>query len=487
MDRLSAQDLMMLWPEELGWSQDIGALAILDGSSLLDADGRFLIETAREAIRRRLHLVPRFRQLLYQPRFGLGWPLWTDAPAVDIAEHVRVYPLDAPADESRLLLACEQLRHRRLDRSRPLWEMWFLPGLAHGRVGLFIKVHHAIADGVAGIATLGAFVDLVPDLPTTSEPPWTPAPRPSARALFGDNLRRHGRALGRTVTRLAHPAETASQARRGWPAVHEAFIEARAPRTSLNQRIGSHRRFTLIRSNLDLVKQIAHAHGAKVNDVLMALLASGLRELLLGRGERVDGMVLRAFVPVSLHTERPGTARGNLDGGMLVPLPIGEPDEVRRLRLVAAETAERKRKPRPPGGTLFRNKVIQRAALRAAPHQRVMNTYAANVPGPPVPLYLAGAPVLELFPMVPLMANVSIGIGALSYAGQFNLTAVADRDLCPDLEVFAEGAYRSLDALAASVGVHADARVRREAAGLIAHTSYGRSRPGADGSLHARW
>jgi diacylglycerol O-acyltransferase / wax synthase len=165
MDRLSAQDLMMLWPEELGWSQDIGGLAILDGGSLLDADGRFLIETAREAIRRRLHLVPRFRQLLYQPGFGLGWPLWTDAPAVDIAEHVRVFPLDAPADESRLLLACEQLRHRRLDRSRPLWEMWFLPGLAHGRVGLFIKVHHAIADGVAGIAMLGAFVDLVPDPP----------------------------------------------------------------------------------------------------------------------------------------------------------------------------------------------------------------------------------------------------------------------------------------------------------------------------------
>jgi diacylglycerol O-acyltransferase / wax synthase len=471
LDRLSAQDLMMLWPEELGWSQDIGALAILDGTTLLDADGRFMIEAAREAIRRRLHLVPRFRQLLYQPGFGLGWPLWTDAPAVDIAEHVRVFPLGAPADESRLLLACEELRHRRLDRSRPLWEMWFLTGLEDGRVGLFIKVHHAIADGVAGIAALGAFVDPVADPPTTSEPPLTPAPRPSTRALFADNLRQRGRALGRTVIKLAHPTETARQARRGWPAVHEAFIEARAPRTSLNQRIGSHRRFTLIRSNLDLVKQIAHAHGAKVNDVLMALLASGLRELLLGRGERVDGMVLRAFVPVSLHTERPGTARGNLDGGMLVPLPIGEPDEVRRLRLVAAETAERKRKPRPPGGTLFRNKVIQRAALRAAPHQRVMNTYAANVPGPPVPLYLAGAPVLELFPMVPLMANVSIGIGALSYAGQFNLTAVADRDLCPDLEVFAEGAYRSLDALAASVGVHADARVRREAAGFIAHTS----------------
>jgi diacylglycerol O-acyltransferase / wax synthase len=452
MDRLSAQDLMMLWPEDLGWSQDIGALVILDGRRLLDADGRFLIEHAREAIRVRLHLVPRFRQLLYRPSFGLGWPLWVDAPSVDLAKHVRVFPLDAAADESRLLLACEELRHRPLNRSRPLWEMWFLPGLPDRRVGLFMKLHHAIADGMAGIAALGAFVDLDPDPPKTSEPPWTPAPRPSTRAVFEDNLRRRLHELGRPFAKLAHPAETLRQARRGWPAVHEAFAEARAPRTSLNQRIGWHRRFALIRSNLDLVKRIAHAHDATVNDVLMVVLAGGLRDLLLARGERVDGLVLRAFVPVSLHGQRPGQARGNLDGAMVVPLAIGEPDEVRRLQLIATETAKRKRKRRPPGGTLFRNVPIQRAALRLAPYQRVMNTYAANVPGPPVSLYFAGAPVLEVFPVVPLMGNVSVGVGALSYAGQFNITAVADRELCPDLETFADGARRALESLADSVG-----------------------------------
>jgi diacylglycerol O-acyltransferase / wax synthase len=451
MDRLSAQDLMMLWPEELGWSQDIGALAILDGRRLLDADGRFQIETAREEIRRRLHLVPRFRQLLYRPRFGLGWPLWVDAPSIDLVEHVRVFPLAAPADEARLLLACEELRHRRLDPSRPLWELWFLPGLPDRRVGLFMRLHHAIADGMAGIAALGAFVDLGSDPPEIGEPPWTPAATPSARALLADNLRRHLHGLGRTLWKLAHPVETLHQARRGWPAVREAFAEARAPRTSLNRRIGSHRRFALVRSDLDLVKRIGHAHHAKVNDVLMAVLAGGLRELLVGRGERVDGLVLRAFVPVSLHTEQPGQARGNLDGAMMVPLPVGERDDLRRLRLIAAETTERKQRARPQGGTLFRNPLIQRAALRVVHRQHVMNTYAANVPGPPVPLYFAGAPLLEVFPVVPIMANVSVGVGALSYAGQFNITAVADRDLCPDLEVFAGGVRRSLDALAASM------------------------------------
>jgi WS/DGAT/MGAT family acyltransferase len=329
--------------------------------------------------------------------------------------------------------------------------MWFLPGLPDGRVGLFMKLHHSIADGVAGIAALAAFVDAVPDPPAISQAPWTPAAPPSQRELFADNLRRHLRKVGRALSGLAHPVETVRQIRRGWPAAHEAFLEGQAPQTSLNRRIGSHRRYALVRSDLELVRRIAHTHHAKVNDVLMTVLAGGLRELLVGRGEPVDGLVLRAFVPVSLHSEQPGQARGNRDGGMIVPLPIGEPKDVRRLAVIASETRLRKTRRRPQGATLFRNVPIQRAALRLVHRQRVMNTYAANVPGPPIPLYFAGAPLLEVFPVVPIMANVSLGVGALSYAGQFNLTAVADRDLCPDLEVFVHGVRRSLEALAASV------------------------------------
>jgi diacylglycerol O-acyltransferase / wax synthase len=448
MDRLAAQDLMMVWPEEAGWSQDIGALAIIDGTTLMDAAGRFRIETLRDEIGRRLHLVPRFRQLLYRPRFGLGWPLWTDAPSIDVADHVGVLQLDAPADEAELLRACERLRRRRWNWSRPLWEMWFLPGLPHGRVGFFIRVHHAIADGVAGIAVLGAFVDPVPNQPPVSQPQWTPAAKPSAWSLFDDNVRRRANQLRRMMKSLLHPLDTVRRTRSAWPAVREAFVEGRSPRTSLNRRVGWHRRFALIRSDLSQLKRIAHAYDAKVNDVLMAVLAGGLRALLLRRGERVDGMVLRAFVPVSLHEEQPGDARGNLDGAMVVPLPVGEPDDALRLRLIAAETAVRKKKSRPQGGTLFRNIPIQRAWLHFAPHQHMMNTYAANVPGPPVPVYLAGARLLELFPIVPILGNISVGVGALSYAGQFNITVVADRELCPDLDVFVDGMRRSLDALA---------------------------------------
>ncbi|MCK6208979.1 hypothetical protein KZX45_00280 [Georgenia sp. EYE_87] len=133
IERLSAEDQLLLWPDE-AWPQDLGAIALLDGATLVDPDGRFRIETVRAVVESQLHLVPRFRQMLVTPRRGLGPPLWEDATAFDVAEHVRVLPLPAPGDEAQLLAAVERLRRRRLDRTRPLWEMWFLTGLAGNRV-----------------------------------------------------------------------------------------------------------------------------------------------------------------------------------------------------------------------------------------------------------------------------------------------------------------------------------------------------------------
>ena len=453
MERLTAQDLSMVWPDDVGWPQDIGALAILDGTGLFDPQGRFRIEAMRAAIEARLHLVPRFRQLLHLPPRGLGWPLWVDAPSFEVSDHVRAVQLPAPGDEVQLLLTAERLRRRRLDRSRPLWEMWFLTGLPAGRIAFYMKVHHAIADGAAGVATLGTFLDAVPDAPAAPPQLWTPAPVPSTADLLQDNLRRRVHGLGRAVSAMARPLTTARQLRAGWPAVRETLADTRAPRTSFNRPIGPDRRLALVRSSIDVVKQIGHLHDATVNDVLMTVLASGLRDLLLGRGERVDDLVLRAYVPVSLHREQPGRARGNRDGVMAVPLPIGMSDPGRRLRLIAAETAERKKRKRPPAGTLLRNGVAQRAFMRLMARQRWANVYVANVPGPPTPLYLAGSPLHEVFPIVPLTGNVALGAGALSYAGQFNVTVVADGDACPDIEVFAAGVRDALHTLAASAGV----------------------------------
>ena len=247
----------MLWPDDL-WPQEIGALAVLDGRCLLDPGGRFRIEAVRQRIDARLHLVPRFRQLLHVPRRGLGGPLWVDADTFDLRDHVQVLPLPAPGDEAQLLLATEQLRSRRLDRSRPLWEMWFLPGLPDGRVGLFVRMHHAIADGIAGVATLGAFLDAVPDAPAGSGPPWTPAPFPPARDLFADNVRRQVDGLGRALSTVAHPGPTLRQVRTAWPAMRDLLAEEPPPTTSLDHTVGPDRSLAVVRSRLDLVREVAH-------------------------------------------------------------------------------------------------------------------------------------------------------------------------------------------------------------------------------------
>ncbi|HEU4426973.1 MAG TPA: wax ester/triacylglycerol synthase domain-containing protein, partial [Pilimelia sp.] len=233
MERLTAQDLSTLWPDDVGWPQDIGAVAILAAEGPFGADGRLDIEAVREAIRARLHLVPRFRQRLLQPRRGLGWPLWVDAEDFDIADHVDIadnvdgVPVAAPAGEAELLPGVDELRRRPLDRSRPLWRMWFLPWFPDGRAAFYLRVHHAIADGAAGVATLEAFLETVPDPPAVAVPPFAPAPVPSGGALLADNVRRHAGEVSRAASALVRPVRTLRRLRAGWPAVHETLASER--------------------------------------------------------------------------------------------------------------------------------------------------------------------------------------------------------------------------------------------------------------------
>jgi WS/DGAT/MGAT family acyltransferase len=448
MERLTAEDQLMLWPDEI-WPQDIGALAVLDGSGLLDPDGRFRIEAVAAAIAGRLHLVPRFRQLLYVPPRRLGGPLWVDAPAFDLADHVAVFPLPAPGDEAQLLLALEQLRRRRLDRSRPLWEMWFLTGLPERRVGLFVRMHHAMADGMAGVATIATFLDATPNAVPGPPRPWLPAPVPTESELLDDRRRRRLQQLRGVLSMLAHPVTTVRDGLAAWPATRELLAQQPLPATSLDRLVGSDRRLAIIRSSLELVKEVAHAYDATVNDVLLTITAGGVRELLSSRGEPVDGLVLRIYVPVSLHQGLRTQARGNLIGQMVVPLPIGVSDPVPRLRLIAKETAERKARSRPSLGKLPRRGIAGRALKKLVSRQCV-NVTSADIPGPEMTLSFAGARLLEVFPLVPLIGTVSLAVGAMSYAGQFNIMAVADRDAYPDIDIFATGVQDELCALAAA-------------------------------------
>jgi diacylglycerol O-acyltransferase / wax synthase len=452
MERLTAEDQLMLWPDEM-WPQDIGALAVLDGSSLLDPGGRFRIEAVREVIAGRLHLVPPFRQLLYVPPRRLGEPLWVDAPAFNLTDHVAVLPVPAPGEEAQLLLAVERLRRRRLDRSRPLWEMWFLTGLPKGRVGLFVRMHHAIADGIAGVATVGAFLDTTPNPIAGSARPWAPAPMPTDSELLDDKRQRYADELGRMFSTLAHPVTTLRRVRATWPMLRKLVTGKPAPQTSLDRRVGPGRNLALIRSSLEQVKQIAHAHDASVNDVLLAVTAGGLRGLLRSRGEPVADVTLPVYVPITLRHGPRAQARGNLIGQMVVPLPIGVCHPGRRLRQIAVATAQRKAESHPNLGTMLRSRIARWAMLKLLDRQPVSVT-TADIPGPQAPMHLAGARLLEVFPVLPLIGKVSLGVGALSYAGQFNITAVADQDAHTDLDVFAAGIRDELRTLTLSAGSH---------------------------------
>jgi diacylglycerol O-acyltransferase len=220
VERLSAEDQLILWPDQV-WPQDIGALGVLDGGNLLDRDGRFRIETARQAIEGRLHLLPRFRQVLYVPRRGLGGPLWVDAPAFNLSDHVGVDRLQSPADEAELLRTVAQLRKRRLDKSRPLWEIWFLTGLLDERIGMFVRLHHVVADGIAGVAELGMLLD-----PAAAPPePCAPRPWPSGRALLLDNLQGRFEKLKSALGGITRPAASLRRAGAAVPALRELFAE----------------------------------------------------------------------------------------------------------------------------------------------------------------------------------------------------------------------------------------------------------------------
>ena len=448
IDRLSSLDKLMLWASKR-WPQDIGALVYLDGEAMFDPAGRFKIEAVREAIGARLHLAPRFRQVIRVPPKGLGGPVWVDAPSVDLRDHVRVDPLPAGSDEAEVLERVERLRRRRLDPSRPLWEVWFLPGLPAGRVAMYVRLHHSLADGMAAMRTIDRFLDGEPDPTAASAPPWTPAAPPSGRDLRDDHLRRRRRKAIRTVGLFLHPFRTLRRARDAWPAVRELFAEEPADRTSLDRTVGPGRRLAVIRTDLEEVKRVAHAHGGTVNDVLLAATQGGLRELLRSRGEPTEDTTVRVYVPISMRHGGDGPQQGNQIAQMGLPMPLGAADPGERLRRIAIETTARKARTRTSMEKLLRGRLALRLMLIAVMRQRV-NATTASIPGPAEPRYLAGARVLEVVPLVPLVANEPLAVAALSYAGALTFGVVVDRDAFPDLEVFATAMREELEALGIS-------------------------------------
>lgn len=413
VERLSRDDRLILGPDRR-WPQDVGVVALLEGGRLLGPDG-FRLDLARTTVASRLHQLPRFGQVLRVPRWGLGSPVWVDVPQVDLAAHVRVVSVPPPGDEAALLQVVEGLRQHRLDRKRPLWELWFLPGLVDSGVGMFARLHHVVADGLAGIATLRALLDA----PAAADRP--PAPRVQRRADRGSGVLRAVRTLVG-----AEPG----------------------PRTSLEGLVGPRRRLELVRVALGPVQSVAHASGATVNDVLLTVTGGGLRRLLAGRGELSQGLVLPVYVPVALGQGASPERTGNRIGQLVVGVPVAVEDPVARLSLVAARTRRLKAEEHPALGAIFRNRLAALLLLGVVARKRV-NVETADLPGPTETLSFAGDRVREMFPLLNLVGNVTLGVGALSYAGALDVMLVADADVMPDLEEVATGMREDLGALTA--------------------------------------
>ena len=461
--RLSSLDLMFLKVESAAWPCHFGGLAVLDGSALPGAPGPLRLGEIAEDLSRRLGQVPQFRRRVHFPGLLRGRPLWVDDDRFDIHRHVRERAVDPPGGDTELLDAAARICDDLLDRTRPLWELWFLTGLTGGRVGVLLKLHHAVADGMAALMLMASLFETEPGAPEPAVQPWAPQPVPEGSQLLLDNLATKMARARRGARALAHPARLATDLHVQAGVARRALSPARAPRTSLNRRVQAGRRIRFLRLDLAAVKHAAHAHQGKVNDVVLAIWAGGLRHLLVSRAEPVDRLEPVTTVPTSSRSAGDTGTIDNEFGAMAVPLPVWEGDAEHRLDLIAARTREAKAGQHPAAvmGLLARLSATPLGRYFAA-HQHAVNVEVTNVPGPPVPVYLFGAPVLAILPIVGPVGNLGPVLCAFSYAGQLFLVVTADAHGFPDLDVLMAGMRADGRALLGSLassepaGPHAD-------------------------------
>ena len=336
MDRLSAVDVSFLTNESSSSHMHVGAIMIFEGPPPTYDD---LVEH----VRGRLPLVPRFRQKLAYPPAQTGRPFWIDDPTFNLEYHVRHSALPSPGSEEQLRRMAGRVFSQQLDRTKPLWELWLVQGLTRKRFALITKTHHALVDGASGVDIATVLFDLKP-VPEPAEPDddWVPEPGAVVRdpARQGGRGRAQGagrRAPAGSRERSTHPEARGPPGRQALEGVGEigwAFANP-APDVPLNVEIGSHRRFLWVRSDLAHFKTIKDALGGTVNDVVLAVVAARSAAGWVA-GVRIEGLELRAQVPVSIRAQDEHGQLGNRLAVMRAPLPVYIEDPVARLRTVTA-------------------------------------------------------------------------------------------------------------------------------------------------------
>jgi WS/DGAT/MGAT family acyltransferase len=445
-ERLSADDLINLAVEAADTPMHVGAVLVLDGRSLLDADGTPSLADIRSAIDGGLDRVPLLRKVIYHPGLpGLlaGRPIWVDDPAFRVDRHVEHSRLPPPGDEERLLRLTERFMRARLDRAHPLWQVRIVTGLADGRLAVIIKLHHAVADGHTAVRLLTDLLSRPAVEPGSAGSTWAPEPPPRWHDLFLDNVSSHARATRRLLRRLVDRRawqRASRSARAGWRTLTR---NRGAPRTSLNAPIGPYRRIAVIRIDLAEAKATGHRHHATVNDLILTLIAGGLRGLLVSRGEAVDGVELRTTVPVSLRTAADTDSAGNRVGGLVVRLPLAQARPDVRLDLIRAETATAKRDQVATAEPRLVHWLARSGVMRAITrHQHITNLIVSNLPGPAKEIHALGAPVVDLIPIGILAGNLTIAFLAFSYHRSLTVTVWCDAHQYPDLPVLIDAMNR---------------------------------------------
>ena len=405
------------------------------------------LEEVREHLDARIDALPRYRQRLSAERpGGLSWPEWKEDEQFDIAHHVHRAALPHPGGWEELLEWAGDYYARRLDRTRPLWEIVLVEGLGGGHWALATKTHHSIVDGVGSVDVVHLLLDATPDAPE-----WTAAP---PRATNGALAKPH---LPSWIPAhlIAHAAKTtAGAARHPRAALHSVLTAAEliaAPSTSLNGPMGPDRRLRALRLSLDEAKAVKNALGGTVNDVVLAGVTGGLRRLLQHRGEALPEQGLRAMVPMNVRAQdEHGSTLGNRVTSLFVDLPVAERDDLARYAQIAERTAALKHSSAPDGaqsllaGAELAPPLLHTFVARSLFATRLFNLTVTNVPGPQQTLYAFGAPLKTVYPLVPLAAEHAVGVAIASYDGQLCFGINADRDTVPDVDVLAEGIVDAL-------------------------------------------
>ena len=445
LDRLTAVDASFLHQEGPVSHMHIGALVRAGGPAPGYCD--FL-----DSIRTRLHLVPRYRQRLVYPPAGTGRPLWADDTDFSLEYHVRHTALPSPGSDEQLALLSARVFSQQLDRSKPLWELWLIEGLADGGFALLSKSHHAMIDGIAGVDLGTVLFDLGPEPapPPTDLEPWTPDPRPNPFDLLSAGIAGMTRATAEVVSKAVNAfraperaIEEAQVAAEGLGEIAWAALNP-APPSPLNVEIGPHRRFAGIACDLADFKTVKNVYGGTVNDVVLAVVAGALRHWLHSRGVRTEGLELRALVPVSVRVEHERGAGGNRLAVMRGPLPVYIDDPIERLGVVAAAMNDLKESKQAVGAEVltsmqqFAPPTVLAQASRLNFSTRLFNLLVTNIPGPQFPLYVQGARMTSVFPIAFLPKDHALAIAIMSYDGQMNFGLLGDYDAMPDLDEFGD-------------------------------------------------